>query len=84
MPQHKSAIKRVRQNEVRRLRNNQQRSKLRTLVKRAMNSTAKDEAEQTYKEAVAYIDRLSVKGILHKNTAARKKSALTRHLNSIQ
>jgi small subunit ribosomal protein S20 len=84
MPQHQSAIKRVRQNEVRRLRNNQKRSKLRTLYKKAMSATTKDEAEKSYKDAIAYIDRLSVKGILHKNTAARKKSALTRHFNSVQ
>ncbi len=84
MPQHQSAIKRVRQNEVRRLRNNEKRSKLRTLYKKAINANTKEEAEKTYRDAVAYIDKLSVKGIIHKNTAARKKSALTRHLNSVQ
>ena len=83
MPQHQSAIKRVRQNEVRRLRNNAKRSKLRTLVKTAMGATDKAAGEKSYKEAVAYIDKLTVKGIIHRNTAARKKSALTRHLNAL-
>ncbi len=83
MPQHKSAIKRVRQNEVRKLRNNAKRSKLRTLVKSTMVATDKETAEKSYKAAVAYIDKLTVKGIIHKNTAGRQKSALTRHLNAL-
>ena len=83
MPQHKSAIKRVRQNEVRKLRNNGKRSKLRTLIKSTMEASDKATAEKSYKDAISYIDKLTVKGIIHKNTAARKKSALTRHLNAL-
>ncbi|UCH66858.1 MAG: 30S ribosomal protein S20, partial [Ignavibacterium sp.] len=43
----------------------------------------KEEAEKLYKEAVSVIDRSVDKGKIHKNTAARKKSQLTRHLNSL-
>ena len=58
-------------------------SKIKTYVKKALDSTEKAEAEKLYKEAVAILDRNTVKGKIHKNTAARKKSALTKHLNSL-
>ena len=48
-----------------------------------MVATDKETAEKSYKAAVAYIDKLTVKGIIHKNTAGRQKSALTRHLNAL-
>lgn len=83
MPQHKSAIKRLRQDEKRRKHNRTRRSKMRTLNKKVLSSTDKETAEQNLKAAVSLIDKLSVKGILHKNTAARKKAALTRHVNSL-
>ncbi|MCC5915382.1 MAG: 30S ribosomal protein S20 [Balneolaceae bacterium] len=83
MPQHKSAIKRLRQDEKRRKHNRTRRSKMRTLNKKVLSSTDKETAEQNLKAAVSLIDKLTVKGILHKNTAARKKAALTRHVNSL-
>lgn len=83
MPQHKSAIKRLRQSKKRRDHNRTRRSKMRTLVKKVLSSTDKDEAEKSLKEAVSLIDRLSVKGIIHRNTAARKKSQLTTYVNSL-
>lgn len=83
MPQHKSAIKRVRQTEKRNTRNTTRRSKLRTLIKKVLTSTDKAQGEAAYKEAVAYIDKMSLKGIIHKNNAARKKSSLTKHVNNL-
>lgn len=83
MPQHKSAIKRMRQNEKRRLHNRTRRSKMRTLIKKVTSSTEKELAEKNLQEAVSYIDRLSVKGIVHPNTAARKKSKLTHYVNNL-
>lgn len=83
MPQHQSAIKRVRQNKTRNLRNRVQRSKLRSLVKKALATTEQQTALPIYKEAVAYIDRMAVRGIIHKNNAANKKSRLTKHFNSL-
>ncbi|MEX0648205.1 MAG: 30S ribosomal protein S20 [Balneolaceae bacterium] len=83
MPQHKSAIKRMRQNEKRRQHNKTRRSKMRTLVKKVTSATDKETAEKNLKEAVSFLDRLSVKGIIHPNTAARKKSKLTRHVNNL-
>ena len=42
-----------------------------------MTSTSKDEAQVLYKEAVSYLDRMSVKGVIHTNNAARKKRNLS-------
>ena len=83
MPQHKSAIKRVRQNKVRNLRNRAQRSQMRTLMKSALATTDKQTGEEVYKKAVAYLDRLSTRGLIHKKNAAHKKSRLTKHFNSL-
>jgi small subunit ribosomal protein S20 len=83
MPQHKSAIKRLRQNIKRKNQNNIKRSKMRTLVKKVISATEKETAEKFLTEAVSFIDKLSSKGILHQNTAARKKSRLTRHVNNL-
>lgn len=83
MPQHKSAIKRVRQNEKRRKHNRSMRSKMRTLVSKVLEETDKEEAQVHLKEAVSYLDRISTKGIIHPNNAARKKSRLTKHVNNL-
>ena len=83
MPQTKQAIKRVRQAEKRKKHNRARKSKMRSLIKDVMNATDKKEAEKLLKEAVSYVDRMSVKGIVHKNNAARKKAALTKHVNSL-
>jgi small subunit ribosomal protein S20 len=56
---------------------------MRTLIKKVMTSTSKDEAQVLYKEAVSFLDRMSVKGVIHTNNAARKKAQLTRHVNSL-
>ncbi len=74
----KSAIKRNRQNEVRRLRNRSFRSEMRTLVKSARETgTAEDTAA-----AIKKIDRAAAKGIIHTNKASREKSKLQKSLNS--
>jgi small subunit ribosomal protein S20 len=83
MPQTKQAIKRVRQAEKRKKHNRARKSKMRTLIKDVMSATDKKEAEKLLKEAVSYVDRMTVKGIVHKNNAARKKAALTKHVNNL-
>ncbi len=83
MPQNKSAIKRVRQNKVRNEHNTARRSKMRTLVKKVLNETDKAKAETALKDAVSYLDRMSVKGIIHQNNVARKKARLTKHVNNL-
>lgn len=83
MPQHKSAIKRLRQDEKRKKQNNTRRSRMRTLIKSVLSATEKEAAEKQLKEATSYIDKLSNKGIIHSNNAARKKARLTRHVNNL-
>ena len=74
----KSAIKRNRQNEVRRSRNRSFRSEMRILVKSARDSgTPEDTAA-----AIKKIDRAAAKGIIHANKASREKSRLQKSLNS--
>jgi small subunit ribosomal protein S20 len=83
MPQHKSAIKRVRQIEKRNEHNRRLRSTMRTLVKKVTKSTDKTEAETALRAAVGYLDRMAQKGIIHRNNAANKKSSLTKLVNSL-
>lgn len=83
MPQHKSAIKRVRQNEKRRKHNQPQRSKMKTLVKKALETTDKEQAQEIVREATSYLDKMAAKGIVHENFAARRKSKLAKHLNNL-
>ncbi|MBT8400229.1 MAG: 30S ribosomal protein S20 [Rhodothermia bacterium] len=80
MPQHKSAIKRVRQNERRRLRNRFHRSRIRTMIKNLREATDKNEAAKRLNEVKSYLDRLASKGIVHRNTVANYKSKLERHV----
>jgi len=75
----KSAIKRNRQNERRRLRNRAVRSKLRTALKVA-RAVQGAEQRPIVQEALRTLDKAVSKGVIHPNTAARKKSALARRL----
>lgn len=74
-----SAVKRIRQNERRRLRNRAVRSKLRTTLKVA-RAVQGSEQRPTIEEALRTLDKAVSKGVIHRNTAARKKSALARRL----
>lgn len=84
MPNIKSAKKRVEISKVNYERNKAYRSALKTAIKKAdvaIDSKSADAAEAV-KVAVVKIDRAAVKGIIHKNNAARKKSALMNRLNA--
>ena len=83
MANHKSAEKRVRQNERRNEINRSNRSKLRTQVKKLRSALAthnKSESTELLNPTVSLIDKAVNKGIIHKNTAARYKSRLTKHV----
>jgi len=83
---HKSAIKRARQNEGRRLRNRSVKTRVKGIVKRinlAVNENAGDSAAALIDTAKSEIDRAAKKGVLHKNTAARKISRLSKKVNNI-
>ena len=79
MANTKSAIKRMRQNERRRVRNRAVRSKVRTSLKVARTVQGPEQAT-TIAEAIRILDKAVSKGVIHRNTAARKKSALARRL----
>lgn len=86
MPNIKSAKKRVRVAAAKNLRNKSYRSSLRTAIKKAefaLGSGAENQTE-VVRYAMKQIDSAVSKGVLHKNTAARKKSQLARKLGSAQ
>lgn len=83
MANHKSAKKRIRSNEAKRIRNKALTSELKTIIKKVYSTEDKAQAETFLKEAVSALDRVASKGTLHKNNVARKKSQLARHVNKI-
>lgn len=86
MPNIKSAIKRVRQNEKRRALNASQRSALRTSIKAVNAAVASNDAASAQAAllvAIKKLDKAAGKGLIHKNTAARKKSRLAKAVNAI-
>jgi len=83
MAQHKSAEKRARTSERKRARNKAAFSKLKTLSKNVYSNEGKADLEGKLKEAVSALDKMVSKGRMHRNTAARKKSALTRYVNTV-
>lgn len=83
MANHKSALKRIRSNEAKRLRNRYQHKTTRTFIKRLKDSTNKSEAEELLKKVVGMIDKLAKNNIIHKNKAANQKSKLTKLVASL-
>lgn len=82
----KSAKKRIRQNEKRRLRNQAVKTHFRNLVKDcrvAISAGKKEEAEQVFKKAKSAIARAVSKGVIHKNTGSRYISRLNQRLNQV-
>lgn len=88
MANHKSALKRIRQNEKRRVLNRSFRNRARTLVKkaRAALTAGKDvsAAEAATMVALRDLDMLARRGTVHKNNAARRKSRLMKQLNALK
>jgi len=84
MPNHKSAEKRVRQTERRRVINRSNRARLRTSMKElraALAKTGDKDAATLLPKTVSEIDKAVQKGVLHRNAAARHKSRLTIRVN---
>ena len=82
----KSAKKRVKVIKTKTLRNREIKSSLKTELKKfdaAVSTGDKAAATEAYKEAVKKVDQSVAHGILHKNTAAHKKSKLTKKLNAM-
>ena len=86
MPNIKSAKKRVLISKAENERNKAAKSALKTVVKKfdaAVAAGDKEQADGAFKAAVKSVDKAVKKGILHKNTAARKKSSMTLKLNKL-
>lgn len=83
MANHKSALKRIRQNEARRLRNRYYHKTTRTAIKALRNETDKVVAVEKLPKVVSLIDKLAKKNIIHKNKAANLKSKLTKLVNNL-
>ena len=84
MPNHKSAEKRMRQNEKRREINGSNRGKLRTSIKKlrtALSSGDANTVQELLPQTISTIDKAVQKGVLHRNAAARHKSRLTARVN---
>jgi small subunit ribosomal protein S20 len=86
MPNHKSAEKRMRQNERRRAINRSNRTSMRTQIKKLRAALADEDKSglpETLAQTVSVIDKSVQKGVLHKNAAARYKSRLTVRANQV-
>ena len=87
MANHKSAIKRYRQNEKRRIYNRNYRNRARTLVKKARLSLAGgdlSEAKEATRQAIIDLDKSASRGVIHPRNAARRKSRLMKQLHALQ
>lgn len=83
MANHKSAIKRIRQSERRRLANRYHAKTARNAVKRLRNMTNKEEALAMLPKVASLLDKLAKRNIIHANKAANLKSSLAKHVNSL-
>ena len=83
MANHKSALKRIRSNDAKRLRNRYQHKTTRTFIKRLKETTDKTAAQELLKTVISMIDKLAKRNIIHNNKAAHNKSKLTRLVNSL-
>jgi len=82
----KSVLKRIRQDAKRRLRNQAWRTKIKTCIKKVEETIAqnnKDSIQAVLNEAIKVISKAASKGIIHKNTASRKISRLTKKANTV-
>ncbi len=83
MDRHPQQIKRERQDIKRRAKNVTEMSRLRTAISNVLKTSTTDDAQKLYTQAVSFIDKAARRGLIKKNTAARRKSRITRHLNSL-
>ncbi|HDZ89636.1 MAG: 30S ribosomal protein S20 [Deltaproteobacteria bacterium] len=86
MANHPSALKRARQNEVRRVRNKSYKTRVKKAVKEvriALSENSVDQARNSFIKAVSIIQKAASKGVIHKNQASRKISRLATQINSL-
>ncbi len=83
MANHKSAIKRIRSNEAKRLRNKYQHKTTRNAVRTLRATTDKKEAEGMFSTVVSMLDKLAKNNVIHKNKASNLKSKLAKYVAAL-
>jgi small subunit ribosomal protein S20 len=83
MAHHRSALKRIRQTEKRRLQNRYYKKSARTALKNFRSLKDKAEAQTFLPKVISMIDKLAKRGNIHRNKAANLKSGLMRHVNGL-
>ena len=83
MANHKSALKRIRSNEAKRLRNRYQHKTTRSAMKKFKELTKKKDAEKMLPSVISMIDKLAKRNIIHDNKAANIKSGLAKHVAAL-
>jgi small subunit ribosomal protein S20 len=83
MANHKSAIKRIRSNNAKRLRNKFQHKTMRNALKNLRASEDKKEATEMLPKVSSLIDKLAKRNVIHKNKAANLKSGLAKHIKGL-
>ncbi|WP_242087413.1 30S ribosomal protein S20 [Aestuariivivens sediminis] len=83
MANHKSALKRIRSSEAKRLTNRYQHKTTRTAIKKLRELTDKKEAEAMYPSVASMLDKLAKKNVIHANKAANLKSGLAKYVAAL-
>ncbi|MBG8552407.1 SSU ribosomal protein S20P [Hymenobacter gelipurpurascens] len=83
MANHKSALKRIRSNEAKRVLNRYQAKSTRTAIKKLRATTDASAAQELLQKVSSMLDRLAKKNIIHKNKAANNKSKLAKFVKSL-
>ena len=83
MANHKSALKRIRQTNARRLHNRYYAKTARNAVRALRATEEKSEAQALYPKVCSMLDKLAKKNVIHKNKAANLKSKLAKHVNAL-
>ncbi len=84
MAQHQSAKKRIRQTEIRRVRNKYYARTMRSALKKLRETTEKPAAEEMLPKVTSLLDKLAKKNVIHNNKAANLKSSLTKHVAGLK
>jgi small subunit ribosomal protein S20 len=83
MANHKSALKRIRQAEKKRLHNKYYAKTARNAVKKLRGASEKEAASEMFPKVAAMLDKLAKRNVIHKNKAANLKSKLAKHINKL-
>jgi len=84
MAHHKSAIKRIRQSRTRKIYNRANKKQLRLAIRSVREAKSYDEGMELLRKVYSVIDRVAAHGVIHKNTAANRKSSLSAHVKRLK